>query len=361
MKSKAVIPLVLGLGIGLMAIKLTVDAVQNAQGTPTELITTVIARTDIPASFAITPEMLNTVQTPATPLLPEGAFIDAEALVGRVTSKNITQGTAISPGNLAPPGTSPGLTERIPEGHRAVSVRIDEVSGIAGQITPGDYVDVIVVMKVRRNRQDETISRIILQRIKVLAIGQNMGSAHEAGAQKMARSITLLITNNDVPKLHLAQTQGKITLAMRGADDRLIGDEGYATTAQWNPNAAPVESDADQPSTLNGLGDDQQTQLANGKSSAKAEGPRFAVTVVNGPISSDGVASLQRITYESRTSTKVLDVSRGRSSSGNASGSDSAESIMRRPHLGNALGYPSRSTPWPEDIDQVQDREISAE
>lgn len=111
MKSKAIIPLALGVVVGLVAIKFLVDTVQRAQGKPAETVTTFVARADIPASVEITAGMLAQVETPRSPLVPEGAFTSTKELVGRVTSKGIPQGSVISPLSLAPPGTHPGLTD----------------------------------------------------------------------------------------------------------------------------------------------------------------------------------------------------------------------------------------------------------
>ncbi|MHC4065296.1 MAG: SAF domain-containing protein, partial [Planctomycetota bacterium] len=105
MKSSAIIPLVLGAIVGLVAIKFGVDAIQRAQGEPTELVTTLTAKTDIPASSAITEDMVAVVETPVSPLVPEGGLSSVEDVVGRVTSKAIPQGSVISPLSLAPLGT----------------------------------------------------------------------------------------------------------------------------------------------------------------------------------------------------------------------------------------------------------------
>ncbi len=377
MKSRAIIPLLLGGVVGLAAIKFGVDALQRAQGTPTEMVKTVVARVDIPASYEITPEMLGLIETPASPLIPEGAFTSVEALGGRVTSKGIPQGAVIGPLSLAPPGTPPGLTERIPEGFRAVSVKIDEVSGVAGQITPGDYVDVIVVLSVNRGRRAETISRIILQRIKVLAVGRSLGPAGEAatgqnvGPQQMARSITLLVADVDVPKLHLAQRKGEVTLAMRGADDRMLADNnGRASTIDWEQDPAEAPSpDADGPPEAAPTTIAEQVAMNLGpEQPADTPGPPdqpYTVTVVNGPIRAEGTSTVQRVTYENRYSMRVTDVSLGRTGEGYAGSPDSTEGIMRRTrpaHTVDVLDPAAvRDANWTGGSTEPQDREIAVE
>lgn len=379
MKSKALIPLILGGVVGLLAIKLGVDTIQRAQGTPTETVKTVVARVDIPASYEITADMIDVVTTPRSPLVPEGAFQTVEDLNGRVSSKAIPQGAVISPMSLAPPGTPAGLTERIPEGHRAVSVKVDEVSGVAGQLKPGDFVDVIVVMRVKRGRQDETISRIILQRVTVLAVGRSLGGEADAGPQKMARSVTLLVANRDVPKLHLAQTQGTVTLAMRGASDRLTAEDSYVSTAEWETNPLeemaaeePSETGPSLPTLLSGLWAGNAVAQANVPGNPEVadvvEEKPFMVTVVNGPLRAQGATTVQRVTYETRESLKVVDVSSGRAGEGFVGSPDSAEGIMRKPaptaaemaamRLNQNYGGPGE---WAADFAEPQDREIAGE
>jgi hypothetical protein len=109
------------------------------------------------------------------------------------------------------------MPSRIPDGYRAVSVKVDEASQVAGFLKPGCRVDVAAVMTVRRNRQTETISKVILQDVEVAAVGQSL-QGEEAGAT-VSRSVTLLVRPSEVPKLHLASSKGKIQLAMRNQQE----------------------------------------------------------------------------------------------------------------------------------------------
>ena len=366
MKSKALIPLVLGLLVGLVAVKFGIDAIKKAQAKPGDMVTTVVARQDIVASDAITAEMVEVVQTPRTPLVPAGSFQSLDQLVGRVASKSIPQGSVIGPQSVAPEGTLPGIRERIKEGYRAVSVKIDEVTGVAGQINPGDLVDVIVVMQVNRNGRDETVSRIILQRVEVAAVGRHLGSpqGETEGPTKLARSITLLIRDVDVPKFHLAQIQGKLTLAMRGSDDRLIEDAGLTKTSELTgePDENPVQT----PPAINGpptVADRLRNMWTPESPANGPQGPGFMVTVFNGPLSADGAAAIQRITYANRRSMQVLQVTSGRSNMGSAPGPDSAESIMRPgpPTSTEEAGENGYVLPRTGAVPGPQDREIPEE
>ena len=227
MKGKAIIPLVLGLCVGLVAVKFLVDAVQRARGSTSENETfpVVRAKMDIDSFQKITEESVELVQTTDTAFAPTlQRFSSLEEVVGQVTAKSIPQNAPILKNMIAPEGTPPGMQGMVKEGFRAVSVRTDEVTGVAYQLKPGNWVDVIVVMDVStgdRGRAKETVAEVILERVQIAAIGQaTTGAPSESGSKmKPAKSATLLVKEEDVPKLHLAATRGKLTLAMRGDND----------------------------------------------------------------------------------------------------------------------------------------------
>jgi len=239
MKGRAIIPLVLGLGVGLVAVKFLVNTLQNAKGSTTEQqIEVVRATQDIDDYQEVTPEMLEVVKTVKNSLVPTVDRIGSvDEVIGRVTAKSIPANTPILWSMLAPPGTPGGMVGRIPPGFRAVSVKIDEVTGVAYQIKSGDWVDVIVVMDVDSGgmgRSKHTVAEVILQNVQVLAMGRSVGGApDDAGSStKPAKSATLLVRVEEAPRLHLAGTRGKITLAMRGSDDEITEDPVVADSSE---------------------------------------------------------------------------------------------------------------------------------
>ncbi|MHC4695526.1 MAG: Flp pilus assembly protein CpaB [Planctomycetota bacterium] len=227
MKGRAIVPLVLGLCVGLVAVKYLVDTLQDAKGSTTEseTISVVRATRDIDSFQKITLEFVELVETTDPTLAPSQERITSiEDVVGRVTAKAVPERAPILQSMLAPPDTPPGMVGRIPPGFRAVAVKIDEVTGVAYQLKPGSWVDVIVVMDVNSSTGRggrETIAEVVLQRVQVAAIGRSVTRPSEGAGSKMkpAKSATLFVADRDVPKLHLAATRGKLTLAMRG-DDR---------------------------------------------------------------------------------------------------------------------------------------------
>lgn len=236
MRGKAIIPLVLGLCIGLVAVKFGVDAIKNARGAAPAQSTIEIAcaKLDISAYEKITAEMVELVKTTDDTFVSvQDRITSLDDVIDRVTAKAIPMKAPVLLSMLAPEGTPPGMVGRIPAGYRAVSVRIDEVTGVAYQVRPGDFVDVIVVMDIEtgnRRRSRETIAEVILQNIQVAAIGQETGGSTGGPGKpkvKPAKSATLLVEEEDVPKLHLAATRGRITLAMRGGADKMTDAIGF--------------------------------------------------------------------------------------------------------------------------------------
>ena len=257
MKAKAIIPLVLGLCVGLVAVKFLVTTLQNARGSTSDAQKTAVVRAklDIESYAEITAEMVELIPTPDSALIPPGERLDkVEDVTGRVAAKAIPRHSPVLRSMLAPEGTLPGMKGKIKPGFRAVSVKISEVSGVAYHIKPGDWVDVIVVMDVDTGglkRKKETIAEVILQHVEVVAIGQTTGDQPgETGRSiKPAKSATLLVAEEDAPKLHLAGTRGKLTLALRGDDDLLTSKPPSARETrdfdfarQFDPNPATTSA-----------------------------------------------------------------------------------------------------------------------
>ena len=114
---------------------------------------------------------------------------------------------------VAKPGEGAGLPVTIPAGMRAVSVGVDDVVAVAGFVTPGTVVDVLVT----GTGQGGPITRTILEHARVLAVGQQLQT--EGGKPQSAPVVTLLVTPEDGEKLTLAASDGKIHLALRNTID----------------------------------------------------------------------------------------------------------------------------------------------
>jgi Flp pilus assembly protein CpaB len=252
--------------------------------------------------------MVEVIETADSLFAPENERLGAiEDVVGRVTSKGIPEHTPILKSMLAEKGTAAGLIGRIPHGFRAVSVKIDEVTGVAFQLKPGDWVDVIVVMDVATSQRGrkETIAEVLLQHVQVAAIGHTT-SGHQNPSEskvKPAKSATILVTEEDVPKLHLAGTRGKITLAMRGADDETKSPTHSANLTdilEQITGTSGVDKNANGQAPVKPIRFRQEEELPH------------SVLVFHGNIgNAKSRSTVEQITFESKDSPKIVGVSTG--------------------------------------------------
>jgi len=177
----------------------------------------VVAKTEIPNGARIIAEQLQIMQVPRS-AAPEGTFtrID-ETLVGRVVMTKIMAREPITESRLAPIGSTASLSSVIPEGYRAMSVRVDEVVGISGFIMPGVLVDVVVMIEPAGESQRERVSKIVLQNIKVLASGANLDKPKNEQEVERVMNVTLQVTPEQAEKLAVAASEGKLQLVMRNS------------------------------------------------------------------------------------------------------------------------------------------------
>ncbi len=195
----------------------------SAQAYTKNLRKVAVAKVAIPVGTKIISEQLMMVQLPKEST-PDGSFDAVEKLVGRVTVMNLAAREAITETRLAPEGTAAGLSAVIPEGYRAMTVKVDDVVGISGFIMPGALVDIVVVINPEEGGgRKDPISKIVLQNIKVLANGQNIDRPEDQREANSVKAITLQVTPEQAEKLALAATEGKLQLVMRNSTDQ--GDE----------------------------------------------------------------------------------------------------------------------------------------
>ena len=182
----------------------------------------VVAKVEIPVGSRIIPEQLVIAQFPAD-VTPQGAIstID-ENLIGRVVITAISPKDPLTESKLAPVGSLGGLSSVIPEGYRAMTVKVDDVVGVSGFIMPGALVDIVVVIQPPKgSANEEMISKIVLQNIKVLANGQNIDKPkNDREVERSVRAVTLQVTPEQAEKLALASSEGKLQLVMRNSVDQ---------------------------------------------------------------------------------------------------------------------------------------------
>ncbi|MDL5035516.1 Flp pilus assembly protein CpaB [Comamonas sp. Y6] len=180
----------------------------------------VVAAADIPLGSKITPTMLSTVDWPRGSI-PEGAFNDMQKLQERVVKVGVLRGEAVLEGKLAPEGTKGGLAAIIAPGKRAMSVRVNDVVGVAGFALPGNYVDVVVNAQQEQSGKAEDsrqISMTVLENVLVLAVAQEAG--RDETKPKVVSAVTLELSPSDAEKLDLARSVGSLSLVLRNQIDK---------------------------------------------------------------------------------------------------------------------------------------------
>jgi pilus assembly protein CpaB len=215
----------------------------SAQEYTKNLHNVVIAKAEIPIGTRIIAEQLQLVQLPRN-LAPEGAFVKIDDnVVGRVAVTKISAREPITESRLAPIGSAAGLSSVIPDGYRAMTVRVDDVVGISGFIQPNTLVDIVVVIEpAEGSGQKERVSKIVLQNIKVLANGTNLDKPKNEKEAERVKAVTLQVTPEQAEKLALASSEGRLQLVMRNSIDQ--GDEvtrgATKTTLLAGERAQPV-------------------------------------------------------------------------------------------------------------------------
>ena len=164
----------------------------------------------------------------AVPL--QGSFQRISDVVGRGVVIPMVLNEPILESKLAASGAGGGLTATIPDGMRAVGVKVNDVIGVAGFVVPGSRVDIILSGSPARNGEVE-MSKVFLENIQVLAAGQNVTNDANGKPQNV-QVVTLLVTPDDSQKLALASVDGRIQLSLRNPLD----------LDRMNPNAVRRES-----------------------------------------------------------------------------------------------------------------------
>src|SRR5215475_8486232 len=144
---------------GLLGVLLITRYLSQVEAFTKDLGNVVVAKQEISLGSKITKEQVALAQIP-NGSVPEGAFIKIDDVVGRVAVQSIGVRETITTMKLAPAGTGGGLSAVIPEGYRAVTVRVDEVVGISGFVMPGSYVDVVAVVTPQNQAGSEAAGPI---------------------------------------------------------------------------------------------------------------------------------------------------------------------------------------------------------
>ncbi|MEP7339624.1 MAG: Flp pilus assembly protein CpaB [Acidobacteriota bacterium] len=289
---------------GLVAAGLVGRYLSNLEGRSTKVV---VAKVNIPLGTMITAEQVTTQHFPKA-ITPKGIFTDPEKLIGRVSITNIAANEPFIDMKLAPIGSEAGLTGVIAEGFRAITVKVDDVVGIAGLVSPGSWVDIVAVVTPEGQGSNQgPTSKIVLQHIRVLATNQDIDQGSEKGQKEKTvsmgaaiKAVTLQVLPEQAEKLALAQAEGKLQLVMRNSVDKdevqtpgsnkrsLLTGEGIAQVPEPRAALPLAESGAARSPSENEPPKVARTRrsqpppifmpIEKNKSASKAEKPKAAPT-----------------------------------------------------------------------------------
>lgn len=213
--------IIFGLATAFLAYRYTEGI--KARYEPDNLIRVVKASTDIPRGSLIAPDQLEVESIPAHFAHP-GAVRDKKEVVGKMATTDIAAGEEILTKKVLREKTEADeLAYTIPQGKRAVSIPIDQVSGVSDFIKPGDRVDVIGTVDVPFGEQNITSTVIVLQDIEVLAVGKAMNDVKapvEGKEPVESKTLTLAVTPDEARPLVLVSEKGSVRLALRSPADK---------------------------------------------------------------------------------------------------------------------------------------------
>lgn len=229
--TRGIVMIVASLLAGAAAVMLAANWMgKQANEKTTQLV---IAAVDIELGTTLTDTMLKVAAWPST-ALPPNTFKEAKPLAGRVVRAPLFRGEPILDSKLAPEGTQGGLPSMIRDGNRAISIKVNEVVGVAGFTLPGSFVDVMVNTI---DHKEKSVSKIVLKRILVLAIAQEAN--RDDTKPRVVNAVTLEVTPEEAEKLDLARSIGTLSLILRNPlDHNQAGTSGIRREDLFNKEIA---------------------------------------------------------------------------------------------------------------------------
>ena len=231
---RAVILIVVALATGLAAAAYATGWVSRQAPAANKVV---VAAVDIELGARLNPQMLATADWPSGSV-PAGAFADPRQLAGRTVKAGLARGEPLLERKLAPVGTQGGLSAVIAHGKRAMTVRVNDVVGVAGFALPGTYVDVMVNASPDEGGRQRSISKTVLEQVLVLAVAQEAG--RDDTRPKVVSAVTLELTPEDAEKLDLARSVGTLSLVLRNQVDRATVATRGVTKAELFGHPAPA-------------------------------------------------------------------------------------------------------------------------
>jgi pilus assembly protein CpaB len=248
MNWKTFVPLLLAIALGVVAAKVARDALNHQhQPTPqTNLAQIVVTKHGLAPGQELTENDLTL--SPASPeATPEQSFNNIADVLNRTTKVEMVKGQAIVEPLLAEKGAGSGLQSLVPIGLRAITIEVNEFSGVGGMISPGSRVDVVATIQGAPG--EEMSARTIVQNVKVTAVGQRVTAKRDPkedpGQPEVWRSATMLCTPEEAEAIELANTTGRPWLVLRGNKDQDEVETSGITLTSLRGNGASVNHKSD--------------------------------------------------------------------------------------------------------------------
>jgi pilus assembly protein CpaB len=243
MNAKTIVPLVVALVLGVVAAKIGRDMLaKNRQGgvSNAKMIKLVVAKEDVGPGSVLTDAQLTLREVPA-----EGAstyaFTSVADVVGRVVTTQLVKNQSVLETLLAPKGALGGVQAMVPDGYRAVTLEVNEYSGVAGLLTPGCHVDLVQTIHVKGD-EGGMMAKTIVENLRVIAVGRRLSHIAPAAAgggapePELAKSVTVLATAEQAEAIDLATHVGQPRLVLRNVlDGKSAGTKGI-TVAELRGN-----------------------------------------------------------------------------------------------------------------------------
>ena len=250
-------------------------------GNAIKTVDVVVAAHPLPLGTRLTTDHVKLVKWPADAQLP-GAFSKLEDVVNRGLISDAGENEPLTAARLAPLEAGAGLPPSIPPGMRAVSVKVNEVIGVAGFVVPGTRVDVMVTLANRQAAQQESVTRVVVSNAQVLTAGTRYDQENAKDGKPIPSTVvTLLVSPEDGERIALAASEGQIMLTLRNPlDTSPTTTSGVRTGGlMGQPAAAPVE---------------KKTRVARTQAQASAVQPQPAAAPAPKPYTVEAIRGAKR-------------------------------------------------------------------
>lgn len=290
MNVKTWAPLVVASVLGIAAAKFAFDMTGNstpaqAKAVETNKVSIVLAAGDVPPGTALTSEHVKTAEVEKS-VVPSTALQDATSAIGRVTLVKLSAGTPVVEDVLAPSGSTAGLSALLPAGSRAITLRIDEITGVGGFLVPGCRVD--VVSTLGGSSGEEPASVTVVQNVPVLAVGGRYAPGQPRAENEPISSVTLVVTPEQAQAIDLVASTAQTRVVLRGNADGSTSELAGVTVAQLRRPSKPSDLTDAQASNSS---DPFATPISTSPTTRPTETPNFrTVRVILG-----GQESEQRV------------------------------------------------------------------